>query len=117
MISNGKGKGKKMTTNDIKTEARPIDIFVDDIAPVSPQPGPSAFYILYEEESDEETIPKSDLCCACGQFQHKAVKEAVSLVFVQWAQCDTCWHWTHLKYYSKKTFVRCHAMFACPHCE
>ena len=64
----------------------------------------------YEDEEEE-------LCCICDKRMPPAVNLAFVVEFAQWAQCDKCSHWTHLKYCTKIRVVRRESAFLCPHCD
>ena len=83
----------------------------------SPQPGPSGYHVSSSSEEEiEEEVREEELCCVCKRFQPKELKDAASLFFIEWAQCATCNHWTHLIYCSNVQFVRREDTFLCPHC-
>ena len=37
-------------------------------------------------------------------------------IFVKWAKCDFCDHWTHLTFCSQVKILRRDSVFRCPHC-
>ena len=87
----------------------------------SPQPGP--FHInlissMSEEDSENESesqIPEEDKCCVCKRF-YAQDKESYQVSFTQWACCDECGHWVHLKYCTPIKVVRRETSFKCPCC-
>ena len=88
----------------------------------SPQPGPSAFYVDSSDYDSEESENPDDLCCVCKKFTPIQVRQAVSIVFTKWAQCDgleghQCGHWVHLEYCSPVRVIRRGDVFLCPCCQ
>ena len=84
-----------------------------------PQPGPSHINLLSsssELESEEEfksQIPDQVKCCVCKRFYAQS-REALQISFTQWASCDICGYWVHLKYYTPVRVVRKNTPFKCP---
>ena len=64
------------------------------------------------EDSEEE----EEKCCMCGKWEPEAIRECASVIFVKWAKCDHCSHWTHLHFCSQVKFLRRGSEFRCPHC-
>ena len=57
-----------------------------------------------EDESDvDDEINNGVSCCMCKQARPP---EFDYLVITQWANCDTCMHWTHLKFCSTVRVIR-----------
>ena len=48
-----------------------------------------------EDESDDSSTSDEDRCSVCGDWQPEPIKECHSIIFVKWAKCDHCTHWTH----------------------
>ena len=69
-----------------------------------------------EDESDDSSTSDEDKCCVCGDWQPEAIRECHSIIFVNWAKCDYCTHWTHLQYCSEVRVVGRGDEFRCPHC-
>ena len=88
----------------------------------SQEAGPSAFYV---NDSDDSLYDSSDNdadgdCCVCKKERSPGLCEALKrgeIVFNNWAQCDICDHWTHLRFCSSVRVVRKGTFFKCPHCE
>ena len=68
-------------------------------------------------EDEMEITANESLCCVCKRRMPESMKSAYVIEFVQWAQCDKCSHWTHLKYCSEVRCLRRGSDFLCPHCE
>ena len=68
---------------------------------------------LTDSEDDTDNIP----CCMCNQRYPPTLKHVVSLTIMNWAQCEDCDHWTHLRYCSPVNVVRSKSVFRCPHCD
>jgi hypothetical protein len=85
----------------------------------SPKPSTSAVLVSDDNDTDysDKSVSDEDLCCVCGKFTPEALNLAFTIEFVQWGQCDSCNHWTHLKYCTKVRFLRRDSQFLCPHCE
>lgn len=98
---------------------------------VSPKPGPSKTVTrkLFsakivpdndddddDGDDDDDNCDSDDLCCVCLKKSPPALNTSIYLDIVNWAQCDKCSHWTHLKYCSPVRVVRRHSVFFCPHC-
>jgi hypothetical protein len=56
------------------------------------------------EDSDDE-IEDRELCCICSKFQPDGLRLDMAIRFVEWAQCNRCNGWVHLKYCSPVTKV------------
>ena len=69
-----------------------------------------------EDDDDEYDDSDDEKCCACNRFQPSELENCHSVVFVKWAKCDFCDHWTHLTYCSTVRVVRRGDEFRCPHC-
>ena len=102
-----------MKRNEIATEPKKLISTTAD----SDRPGPSTTNINTSESETEidSEIDPSELCCKCGRFQPKELKNCVSQVFSSWAQCDSCQHWVHLKYCTSVRVVGRADMFKCHH--
>ena len=61
---------------------------------------------------DDDNIP----CCVCDQRYPPALRTCISLTIVNWAKCDACEHWTHLRCGSSVNVVRRSSELFCPHC-
>ena len=90
--------GKSHTTEKRVTKAPIIN---------SPEPGPSR-YIVSDNSGHEDSADMSDdfdddprtLCCVCHRISPENLNLEFAIEFAQWGQCETCSHWTHLKYCS-----------------
>ena len=58
-----------------------------------------------------------EVCCICNKRMPPAINLAYVLEFANWAQCDKCKHWTHLKHCTKVRVIRRESEFLCPHCD
>ena len=68
------------------------------------------------EDSDDE-IEDRELCCICNKFQPDGLRLDMAISFVEWAQCDSCNGWVHLKYCSPVTKVSDNDTFHCRNCR
>ena len=66
--------------------------------------------------SDDISESEEDKCCVCNAFQPEEVRKCHSIIFVKWAKCDYCTHWTHLQFCSYVRVIRMGSEFRCPHC-
>ena len=76
--------------------------------PHTPEPGPS--HILVEspdfEKHQSDNEEDDEVCCVCKLFSPVDLQRMTSLVIVNWAQCNKCGHWTHLKFCTKTIVCR-----------
>lgn len=70
-----------------------------------------------ESEADEDIVEDADLCCICKKLSPPDLNKLPMLKIVNWAQCDSCGHWTHLAFCTQVRVVRRLSPFLCPHCE
>lgn len=70
-------------------------------------------YEMTDSDDDSDDIP----CCICNQRYPPSLRHCISLTIVNWAQCDECGHWTHLRFCSPVNVVRTKTRFVCPHCD
>ncbi|KAJ8024408.1 Jerky protein-like-like [Holothuria leucospilota] len=68
------------------------------------------------EELNSSDSQEDDNCCFCGRWAPPKLKTIPGVTFVEWAKCDICPHWTHLKFCTKVSEVRKEDTFLCPHC-
>ena len=73
-------------------------------APVSQRPAPP------QEDLDED---ESEVCIMCQRYQPKQLTRMGRLVIVDWASCDKCNGWVHLKF----CCVEIHVGRTCPLCK
>lgn len=71
---------------------------------------------LEPEDTDDDEIPDKDLCCVCHRWEPADLDQHPFVTLVSWGQCDTCLHWTHLKFCSTVRVLRRGSGFQCPHC-
>ena len=57
-------------------------------------------------EDEMDIAADESLCCVCDRRMPIALQSSYVIEFVQWAQCDRCDHWTHLKYCCKTRCLR-----------
>jgi len=69
------------------------------------------------EDSDDDEIEDRELCCICSKFQPDGLRLDMAISFVEWAQCDSCNGWVHLKYCSSVTKVSDNDTFHCRNCQ
>ena len=113
----------KKETTDKTTKKRKAGISF------SPKPCTSGLFrsaamerIPITEEDDSDNSDIDDVyddvsCCICKQARTPEFINANYLVIKQWTQCDTCGHWTHLKFCSTVSVVRNDIFFEYPHCN
>lgn len=102
---------------DLSPESE-IKLFIGRSPPQSPQPGPSHINLLSPNASFEESLEDDDgICCVCSQRAPEAFKKQSSLGILNWAQCDKCNHWVHLKYCTKEISIAHNEAFMCPCCK
>ena len=121
-------KKKKETKGNSKTGSKAKkSLKFEDVQGVSPRPSTSGMSksvamegipVSEDDDSDfDEDIYDDVPCCVCKQARPPEFNNANYLVITQWAQCDTCGHWTHLKFCSTVRVVRNDTFFECPHCN
>ena len=108
---------KSRPSTDLSNSKQIVDLQRPTTSGVSKKGGPINLVEDEEEDSDYTDNSDDEVCCVCGEWEPKELKNAVGIVFTKWAQCNTCSHWTHLTYCSKVRVVRLNADFKCPHCE
>ena len=90
-----------------------------------PQPGPSNVNQQQvnsqnsaDKESDfesESQMADEDKCCQCQRYYVQS-RDCLEVSITQWACCDVCNHWVHLKYCPPIRVVRKETPFKCPCC-
>lgn len=83
--------------------------------PTESRPGCSGNTNVVEELNSSDS-QEDDNCCFCGRWAPPKLKTIPGVTFVEWAKCDICPHWTHLKFCTKVSEVRKEDTFLCPHC-
>lgn len=103
---------KKNITNTDKT------IIVTPIMPSTSGTVASKISRQLDEDVTDSDVDDGDdeVCCVCGKFQPEELRACIQLIFVKWAQCDVCGHWTHLQFCTPVRVIRRGMMFKCPHC-
>ena len=91
-----------------------------------PQPSTSgtsrkgkALDILSEDSEGslrDEDIGEEEKCCVCKKWEPDEIRGSAYISFVNWAKCDFCPHWTHLKTCTEVRVIRRESVFRCPHC-
>ena len=77
-------------------------------------PSTSAIYVSQSPEKNSDDLDSDDdssVCCVCGLFSPKEMRDKPYIEFVKWAQCDRC-----SKYCCKALVVRRGTIFLCPCC-
>ncbi|MEW8543568.1 MAG: hypothetical protein AB2693_08525 [Candidatus Thiodiazotropha sp.] len=69
-----------------------------------------------DESSDYASDGDDEKCCVCDSWQPEAIRGCQSIIFVKWAKCDFCSHWTHLQFCTEVRVIRRGSEFRCPHC-
>ena len=88
------------STSGLSKTGGPINLIAED----------SVATDIDDGDDDEEK------CCVCNDWQPVELRQCQSIVFVSWAKCEFCEHWTHLKFCSDVRVLRISATFRCPHC-
>ena len=69
-----------------------------------------------DTESDYSLDDDQVKCCVCDLWEPEELKRMADVTFVEWAECDFCKHWTHLRFCSAVKQVAEGNEFRCPHC-
>ncbi len=77
----------------------------------------SVVEVASSENTDDEDDDPSSNCCICGKRQPPSMKNLHYISFVNWAQCEQCNHWCHLRFCCDERAIRRHDTFLCPHCK
>ena len=109
---------KKCVRKPVKCTSKidPINVLA------SPVQGPSHVNLVSDSMSvgsDSENEPPEDdneVCCVCKCFYVPRKLRDGTLHITQWAQCDSCGHWVHLKYCTPVRVVRKNTEFKCECC-
>ncbi|XP_053389346.1 uncharacterized protein LOC128552342, partial [Mercenaria mercenaria] len=89
----------------------------------SQEPGPSnmrkEWLTFYHSNSDSSEGEDDDdaLCVVCGQFAPTGFGKHGQLEILNWAKCDTCCGWVHLKYCTLESRLHSNEPFKCPKCQ
>ena len=67
-----------------------------------------------EDDSEPE---ESEKCCVCKMVSPPDLHKLQYLKIVNWAECDSCGHWTHLSFCTNVKTIRRNDSFLCPHCD
>lgn len=73
--------------------------------------------IAESDTEDDDIVDETEVCCICKRLSPPDLKKLPMLKIVNWAQCDTCGHWTHLAFCTQVRVVRRLSTFLCPHCQ
>ncbi|XP_041356365.1 uncharacterized protein LOC121373701 isoform X1 [Gigantopelta aegis] len=65
----------------------------------------------------DSDVADEDKCCVCGHYEPDVLKHQSCLHLVNWAQCENCSHWVHLRFCVTQKAIRRHTNFLCPHCK
>jgi hypothetical protein len=121
-VSKGKTKTKCVKAKKIKTESETakFDNHITDVRPITSgtncRGGPiplDSDNEMSSQYSDDNEPP----CCVCNKKSPDSIHQLAGIVFVKWAQCDQCQHWTHLEFCCKTRLLRRGDSFFCTHCE
>ena len=63
-----------------------------------------------------ELIDDGDKCCQCNLFSPTGLKHCPNLTIVNWAACDNCTHWVHLRFCVPIEVIGPEDSFVCPCC-
>ena len=94
-------------------------------SPESQQPSTSGIMVknksaIFSEglsESDTDDESPSEKCCICQRNEPPQLRDLPYITFVNWANCDRCPHWVHLKFCIPQRVVRKDTVIVCPHCS
>ena len=78
-----------------------------------------ALDILSEDSEgslSDEDIGEEEKCCVCKKWEPDETRGSAYISFVNWAKCDFCPHWTHLKTCTEVRVIRRDIVFRCLHC-
>ena len=78
-------------------------------------PGPSRSHIDVPESLPEDS-QDDEVCCQCEQWSPPGLKQCPNLQIVNWACCDKCKHWVHLKFCVALWAIEPNDKFICPCC-
>ena len=116
----------KKSTSDVCKKQQTSKSKANKSVPIpEPLPGTSGLnnsgYALNLESEDtgsDFSVEDDDQvkCCICDKWQPDALKTIADVTFVEWAECDQCRHWTHLRFCSTIRHVVEGSEFRCPHC-
>lgn len=76
--------------------------------------GCSYMYLSDSEISDDNAY--GDPCCVCKKMSPPGIKDCLDVAIIKWAQCESCQHWTHLRFCAKERVMRRNQDFLCPCC-
>ena len=103
-----KNKGKKNVPQRKQVERQ-----------AEPMPGPSSVQNKATSRNDPDSSSDTqddDVCCQCDRFSPAGLKLCANLTIVNWAQCDQCTHWVHLRFCVPLMEVGVDDTFVCPCC-
>lgn len=109
---------KKQSCPESKTE-RPVHVSCND----SPQPSTSGLNkilispVVSEDFSESDDDNPDGKCCICERTEPPQLKDLPYIAFVNWANCDKCLQWVHLKFCVPQRVVRKDTVIICPHCS
>ena len=70
-----------------------------------------------DQLEDSVVIEDDENCCVCCKFQPEGLHIDLALKLVQWAQCDVCLKWVHLKFCTDAEEVSDSDTCHCPKCK
>ena len=119
-------KVKSFSSNDAKLNQKTKGNPKPQRDSTQPQPSTSgtsrkgkALDILSEDSEgslSDEDIGEEEKCCVCKKWEPDEIRGSAYISFVNWAKCDFCPHWTHLKTCTEVRVIRRDSVFRCPHC-
>ena len=87
-------------TSGLNRKGAPIDLTTPDAS---------------ENESDI-VDDDGEKCCVCDKYEPVELVNHDEVYFVKWGECDSCGHWTHLRFCCPTRVLRRGDVFRCPHC-
>ena len=119
-------KVKSVSSKDSRLNQKSKVISKPQRESTQPQPSTSgtskkgkALEILSEDSEGsltDEDIGEEEKCCVCKKWEPDEIRGSAYISFVNWAKCDFCPHWTHLKTCTEVRVIRRDSVFRCPHC-
>ena len=109
----GKNEKRKSQNTNVKSKSKKQEILVALQQFHSPAHPHTMFQIVKNQ------LMMIQVCCKCTTFSPNSLHEQLysEVVIVNWARCDFCSHWTHLRFCCPERVVRRNDIFKCPWCR
>ena len=85
--------------------------------PTSPMPGPSRTNVSSPAPSSVSDEADNEVCCICNKWSPPGLRACQNITIVNWAQCDRCSKWCHLRFCTSVVSVSDKETFFCPLCN